>query len=140
MPTREQLAKLLQVPEFRRAFVDDYVQEMIAAQIRAMRERLALSQEQVGAAAGGIKQEQVSRLENPDYSGTTVNSLKRVAQAFDVGLIVRLAPFSEFIDWIVNQTPDKLTPANYAEEQEATFEHLAYFLDLVGGAGYNISP
>jgi transcriptional regulator with XRE-family HTH domain len=116
MPTKEQLADLLQNPDFRREFVSDFAQEMIATQIRAMRERLGLNQGQLGDAAGGMSQIQVSRLENPDYSGTSVNSLKRIAQAFEVGLIVRFAPFSQFIDWIVSQTPDKLVPLSYAEE------------------------
>ena len=117
MPTRDQIEKLLQDPEFRREFVADYVQEMVATQIRALRARSGLSQGEIGKAAKGMSQVQVSRLEDPDYSGATVNSLKRIAQAFDVGLIVRLAPFSEFVDWIVNVAPDSLAPDSYDEEQ-----------------------
>lgn len=118
MATREQLETLLRDPEFRREFVADYVQEMVAAQIRAIRERRGWTQEQLGKVANGMSQVQVSRLENPDYSGATLNSLKRMAQAFDVGLIVRMAPFSEFMEWISTMDPERLVPPNYAEEQQ----------------------
>ncbi len=117
MPNRDQLEKLLENAEFRREFVGDYVQEMIASQIRALREHLGLSQNELGESAGGMKQGQVSRLEDPDYSGASVNSLIRMAEAFDLGLIVHLAPFSEFVSWIVSQSQETLAPANYAEEQ-----------------------
>jgi hypothetical protein len=65
-----------------------------------------------------MSQVQVSRLENPDYSGASLNSLKRIAQACDLGLIVRMGSFGEFVDWIVSMSPERLVPPNYAEEQE----------------------
>jgi transcriptional regulator with XRE-family HTH domain len=71
---------------------------MLSAQIQALREHRDWTQEQLGTAAEGMKQTQVSRLENPDYSGGTIKSLKRLANAFDLGLIVRFVKFSEFLD------------------------------------------
>ena len=119
MSTRKQrLETLLRDPAFRREFVADYVQEMVATQIRAIREQRGWSQEQLGKAASHMGQNQVSRLENPDYSGASLNSLRRVVQAFDLGLIVRIAPFSEFVEWIASMGPERLVPLNYAEEQE----------------------
>lgn len=118
MPTREQLETLIRDPEFRAQFVADYVQEMVSAQVRTMRDHHGWTQEQLGKASGRMSQVQISRLENADYSGTSLNSLKRMAQAFDVGLIVRMASFSEFVDWITGMTPEKVAPLNYSEEQE----------------------
>ncbi|MEK7872281.1 MAG: helix-turn-helix transcriptional regulator [Chloroflexota bacterium] len=115
---KQQLENLLRDPNFRRQFVGDYVQEMVATQIRAIREQRKWTQEQLGEATNGMRQVQVSRLENPDYSGASLNSLKRVAQAFDLGLIVRLAPFGEFLDWVISVNPEKLVPPSYAKEQE----------------------
>lgn len=114
---KEQLNALLEDPAFRRAFLADYVQEILAGQIRAIREHRGLTQEQLGQTADGMSQVQISRLENPDYSGASVNSLKRLAQALDIGLIIRYAPFSEFVDWIVGQSPDRLVPPSFLEEQ-----------------------
>lgn len=102
---REQLTNLLRDPEFRHAFVADYVQEVLAAQIRAIRESREWRQEDLGRAAGGMTQPQVARLENPDYSGATIKSVIRLAQAFDLGLVVKLVPLSDFVDWVIGQTP-----------------------------------
>lgn len=132
MPTREQLENLLRDPGFRREFVADYVQEMVSAQIRTIRERRGWTQEQLGEAAAGMSQVQVSRLENPDYSGASLNSLKRMAQAFDVGLIVRMVPFSEFVDWIVSMSPERLVPPNYAKE------HTIQMVDKKVRLGYSL--
>jgi transcriptional regulator with XRE-family HTH domain len=125
LDNKEQLNALLEDATFRRAFLVDYVQEILAAQIRAIREHRGLTQRELGDAAEGMSQVQISRLENPDYSGATVNSLKRLAQAFDVGLIVRYVPFSEFVDWVVNQSAEKLVPPSFLEEQSRRREPLA---------------
>ncbi|MDO8531442.1 MAG: helix-turn-helix transcriptional regulator [Dehalococcoidia bacterium] len=123
---KQQLENLLRDPNFRSQFVADYVQEMVATQIRAIREQRKWTQEQLGEAADGMRQVQVSRLENPDYSGVSLNSLKRVARAFDLGLIIQLAPFNEFLDWVVSVNPEKLVPPSYAEEQEQRhMEHVS---------------
>jgi hypothetical protein len=49
-------------------------------------------------------QNNLSRLENPDYGKHTVSSLKRIADALDVALVVRFVPFSQYVDW-VSSTP-----------------------------------
>ncbi|MCH7736421.1 MAG: helix-turn-helix transcriptional regulator [Chloroflexi bacterium] len=114
---KTQLKELICDKDFRREFVADYVQEMLSAQIKALREHHNWSQEELGDAAEGMKQVQVSRLENPDYSGCTLNSLKRLANAFDLGLVVRFVRFSEFLDQVITQSPTRLLPPNYDEEE-----------------------
>ena len=114
---RDQLERLLRDPAFRRQFVGDYVQEMVATQIRAIRDKNEWTQGVLGEAAG-MRQGQISRLENPDYSGATVKSLVRIARALDMGLIVRIAPFSAFLDWVASTTPKDVVPDSYAEEQQ----------------------
>ena len=118
LDNKKQLNALLEDPNFRRAFLADYVQEMLASQIMVIREHRGLTQEQLGEAAEGMSQVQISRLENPDYSGATLNSLKRVAQALDVGLIIRYVPFSEFLDWVVNQSAERLVPPSFLGERD----------------------
>lgn len=41
-----------------------------------------------------------TRLEDPEYGKHTLSSLKRIAAALDVALVVRFVPFSQYIDWI----------------------------------------
>lgn len=71
----------------------------LANQIRATRDKLGWSQERL-ACESGMNQNAISRLESPDYGKPTLKTLKRLAKAMDVGLIVRFAPFSELVDWL----------------------------------------
>jgi transcriptional regulator with XRE-family HTH domain len=82
----------------RQKFVESQVSKGLAFQIRAMRDRLGLSQEEL-AQKTGMNQNAISRLESYSYGKPTLTTLKRLAAAFDVGLIVRFAPFSEMIYW-----------------------------------------
>ena len=52
------------------------------------------------AQAAGMTQNNLSRLENPEYGKHNISSLKRIAAALDVAVIVRLVPFSQYIDWL----------------------------------------
>jgi hypothetical protein len=45
-------------------------------------------------------QNQIYRLENPTASNPTITTLKKVAAAFDVALVVRFVPFSQLVDWV----------------------------------------
>jgi transcriptional regulator with XRE-family HTH domain len=47
----------------------------------------------------GTSQSAVYRLENPRYDRHSVSTLKKIAEFFDVGLIVRFAAFSEIAAW-----------------------------------------
>jgi hypothetical protein len=47
-----------------------------------------------------MTQNNVSRLEDESYGKQTLTSLKRVAEALDVALVVRFVPFSQYIDWL----------------------------------------
>lgn len=47
-----------------------------------------------------MNQNAISRLESSDYGKPTITTLKRLAAAMDVGLIVRFVPFSEMVDWV----------------------------------------
>lgn len=46
----------------------------------------------------GMNQNAISRLENPYYGKATLTTLKRIASAHDVGLLVEFVPFSRLID------------------------------------------
>jgi len=73
--------------------------EGIAFQIRATRDAQGITQAAL-AEDTGMSQNNISRLENPEYGKHTVSSLKRIADALDVALVVRLVPFSQYIDWL----------------------------------------
>lgn len=89
--------------EVRTRFVESNLSKNLAFQLRSLRDREDWSQEQL-AEQVGMNQNAISRLENPFYGKATLTTLKRLAQAFDVALIVRFVPFGELVDW-VSSTP-----------------------------------
>jgi len=112
---KEQLIALLRDKEFREHFTADQVYELLALQVRQLREKRQWTQAELGVKAG-MQQVQVSRAENPDYTGSKISTLSRLARAFDVALIVRFAPFSELADWLSKLSPGSFGPASFDEE------------------------
>src|SRR4029077_5992586 len=86
-------------PKDRAKFVASHVDKGIAYQIRALRDRQELSQENL-ARVVGMNQNAISRLESPERGRPTITSLKRLAEAFDVALVVRFVPFSKLVNWV----------------------------------------
>jgi len=78
----------------RTRFVESHLDKKLAFQIRSLRGDS--SQEKVEELTG-IKQQAISRLENPSYGKATLTTLKKIAAAFDVGLLVEFVPFSQLI-------------------------------------------
>ena len=101
--------------DFRREFSAD-VGTGLAFQIRALREKHGWTQEQL-AEYIGKQQETISQWENPAYGNYTLNTLRNLAAAFDVALMVKFAPFSELRDWVLNLTPEKLAPLKSKPKQ-----------------------
>lgn len=95
--------RLERSPESRRKFVDSQIVNEVAFQIRGLRNKKQLSQPEL-AGILDTTQNQIYRLENPDKSKPTLSTLKKIAAAFDVGLVVRFVPFGEMIDYLT-RTP-----------------------------------
>lgn len=93
------IARLRRGPSTREGFVNSHLAKGIAYQIRATRDKLGWSQGQLGHKVN-MNQNAISRLESAEYGKPTITTLKRLAAAFDVGLIVRFVPFSEMVYWV----------------------------------------
>ncbi|MBN1693156.1 MAG: helix-turn-helix transcriptional regulator [Dehalococcoidales bacterium] len=115
---KEQLWESLNDPEFRKQIIDEHISVGIAFQIRSLRERQELTQVEL-AQLLGIRQPLLSSWENPNYGKYTLGTLKDLAKAFDVGLLVRFVPFSTLIDWTVNLSKDTIAPPNFNEEDRS---------------------
>lgn len=111
----QRLKKKLSNIEYRTHFVSAQVRHLVTAQIKALRELRQWTQGELGKRAG-MKPNAISRLENPQYGDFTINTLLRLAKAFDVGLIVRFAPFSELATWNERVSTASYTPASFADE------------------------
>ena len=116
-------------PEARASFSSSHVDKGIAYQIRALRDRQELSQEDL-AAKVGMNQNAISRLESPERGRPTITTLKRLAEAFDVALVVRFVPFSKLVKWVSGTSfvedglsTESLAVPNFEDElKSGTFE------------------
>jgi transcriptional regulator with XRE-family HTH domain len=70
------------------------------------------------ASALGKHQETISQWENPDYGRYNITSLRQLATAFDVALLVKFIPFSELITDMLNLSETRLSPPSFNEEQK----------------------
>ena len=99
MEKLKQILNSLRDKAYRAMFVETQIEALIPFQIRAMRQKKGWTQKQLAERAG-MAQGRISVLESIDYEGVVnVKTLVKLADAFDVGLIVRFAPFSEVAEW-----------------------------------------
>jgi transcriptional regulator with XRE-family HTH domain len=100
--------------EYRDSFVSSEVDVSVAFQIRALRKQREWSQEKLAESAT-MKQERISALENPS-NVPNISTLKKLANAFNIGLIVRFVPISEMMKWKLNLTPESLDVQSFDQE------------------------
>jgi transcriptional regulator with XRE-family HTH domain len=105
----------LRSKEYRDSLVTESLRSRLALQIRAMRGARNWKQKQLGERIG-TKQEAISRLENPDYGKFTLETLAKLASAFDVALLVSFVPFSTLIDKIAYSTPQDFAVPSYEDD------------------------
>lgn len=112
------LTEMLQNKEIRDEFVSANVDANLAFQIRALRKQRGWSQQELGKRIGrqpGQEQPGVSRLETPGHR-YSLASLKKLASAFDVALMVRFVPFRELTDWLAQLGPQSHLVPSFADE------------------------
>jgi transcriptional regulator with XRE-family HTH domain len=125
------IARLRRGKTERERFVESHLGKGISHQIRAIRDELGCSQIELGEKVG-MNQNAISRLESAEYGKPTITTLKRLAAAFDVGLIVRFVPFSEMVHWVsgapyVNRglsTEALIVPTFTMEESRNAFDSI----------------
>jgi transcriptional regulator with XRE-family HTH domain len=96
---RSLIARIRRGKEVRKQFTESHLNKGLAYQLRATRDKLGWSQEELAKRAR-MNQNAISRLESHNYGKPTITTLKRLAEAMDVGLVVRFIPFSEMVNWV----------------------------------------
>lgn len=82
--------------EYRHSYAEECVNTMIATQIKILREERGMTQSALAQKAG-MAQPRLSVMENADYSNWSINTLKRLARAFDVAVSVKFETFSTVV-------------------------------------------
>ncbi|UDL91700.1 helix-turn-helix domain-containing protein [Mesorhizobium sp. PAMC28654] len=100
---------------FRDSFVDSHASTTVAAQIFTMREDREWTQSDL-AAATGMAQSRISLLEDPSYDRMNIGTLKRIATAFDVGLLVSFVPFSEVLRHAADDSDDRFSVRPFSQD------------------------
>ena len=81
---------------YRHGYAESFFDAYLASQIQALREQRKLTQAALAQLAG-MRQSQVSRLENANYSRWQIRTLKKLARAFDVMLVVKFENFGQIV-------------------------------------------
>lgn len=111
----QDLVEELSNEEFRHAFVAEHLRTGVAYQIRALREKRGWSQAELGRRTGK-PQSAISRLEDPDYGRLSLKTLRELAAAFDVALLVQFAAFSELLKRLAHLSPEALAVPDFAHD------------------------
>lgn len=104
--------------EYRVAYIDAHIGNTISAQVHGLRKKRGWSQTQLAREAE-MAQARISLLEDPDYGKFTLSTLKRIAAAFDVALIVKFSTFSEFLADVEGFSNESVNLLSFDQEQGA---------------------
>lgn len=110
--------RLTNSKEHRDAFVASHIKEGLPFQIRALRKQRKWTQKDLGKKAR-FNQSKVSDFENPNYSSDlNLDTVKRLASAFDVALIVRFVSFGDLIGWTSDLVPGSLDVPSFDDDPQ----------------------
>ena len=122
---RNEKIETLKDRESRQFFYEEHIETGLPIQIRELRKKRKLTQKELAKLAE-CDQSNVSDWENPNYEYTPqISTLKRLANAFDVPLIVRFGSWEELITWDNELSPEKVAPASFDEVVEELGEPTA---------------
>jgi transcriptional regulator with XRE-family HTH domain len=110
-----QLLEEMKEQAYRSGLVAAQIEIDLPLQIRALRKQRGWKQPEL-AARTGMKQPRISAMEKPGGSHFTIETLRRLADAFDVALVVRFAAFSELVDWSEGFDPDNFAVPTFDQE------------------------
>lgn len=72
---------------------------LVPSQIKALRLKSNMPRQADLARQANMQQSRISLFETPGAANMTIETLSRLAAAFNVGLIVEFVPFSDMLEW-----------------------------------------
>src|SRR5262249_15776997 len=112
---RQQIIAGLKDKPFREAFVAAEISTTLPFQIRSIRDKRAWPQGKL-APLSRHAQATISKMERAGYDQFTLTTLKRLASAFDCGLLVRFVPFSQLVDWSHSMLSEQMDVPSFFDD------------------------
>lgn len=112
---RKRLTEQFNDPEYRHIYCSDFLDDSVATQIRVLRESRGLSQAQLGALIG-TTQGGISSHEDPDKARWSISTLRKIAKALDVALVVKFESFGNILDDIVSFSRESLAKPSFEDD------------------------
>lgn len=132
MITRFSRLESLGDKEYRHGLVTAQIEMDIPFQLRALRKQRGWTQPELAERAG-MKQPRISAMERPGGAHFTLETLRRLAEALDVALVVHFAPFSELLQWSERFHPDEFEVPSFEDElRRGAFSHSGALLSRTG--------
>jgi transcriptional regulator with XRE-family HTH domain len=108
--TSDALRVELRDPEFSEGYAESFLNSYVATQIKVIREQRQMKQSDL-AREVGTTQTAISRIENVNYSSWNINTLKKLARAFHLRLMVSFETYGTLPDEVGKFTQESLQRA-----------------------------
>ena len=108
--TSDALRVELRDPEFSEGYAESFLNSYIATQIKVIREQRRMKQADL-ARKVNTTQTAISRIENVNYSSWNINTLKKLARAFHLRLMVSFETYGTLPDEVGKFTQESLQRA-----------------------------
>jgi transcriptional regulator with XRE-family HTH domain len=106
-------------PEYSEGYSESFLNSYIATQIKVIREQRKMKQADL-AREIGTTQTAISRIENVNYSSWNIRTLKKLARAFKVRLMVSFETYGTLPDEVARFTRDALQRAEREKDPGLT--------------------
>jgi transcriptional regulator with XRE-family HTH domain len=121
---------------YRDGYVASQITFGLPLQIRALRAERDWTQGELADAAG-MTQPRIAEIEKPGKRRLNLETLLRIASAYDVGLEVRFVPFGKLVGDSEGFSPDSFRVPSFDDELKEA-EREARYLDLVRAAAAEV--
>jgi len=112
---KEALVKEFADPEARNDYAEFLGDSWIALQIKALRLQRNMSQKDLAQKAG-MKQSRISAMEQATYSQWSVSTLRRLARAFDLALVVSFESFGTLLEQAASANREALQRTSFSDD------------------------
>lgn len=101
--------------EYRHSYLESFLDSLVTGQIRELRESRGWSQKDL-AKRLKTTQSAISRLESPNYFKWKIDTLKKLARAFDMAFVGKFVSFGDALDDIEYFGIDKLKRPDFSHD------------------------